>query len=134
MSKKVYIITSGRYSDYGIDAVFEEKEKAESYSDAFSNTRVEEYEVGDVNQKLLRNNLYSVLLDSDGNEKYIRKQNRYGFAPQATQGTFIDGDLAAIGNKEKGDFSATVIAKDEQEALKIAGELKLQKSIDNDSN
>jgi hypothetical protein len=32
---KIYIVTSGQYSDYGIDAVFSEKSLAKKYIDSF---------------------------------------------------------------------------------------------------
>lgn len=46
--KKVYIITSGEYSDYTIKAVFSTREKAEEYVDTHgSDYRIEEYSVDD---------------------------------------------------------------------------------------
>ena len=35
MNKKIYIVTSGEYSDYGIDAVFSSKELAKNTFDKF---------------------------------------------------------------------------------------------------
>ena len=47
-SNKVYIVTSGEYSDYAIEAVFSTIEKAKEYVDAHgSDYRVEEYPVDD---------------------------------------------------------------------------------------
>lgn len=51
----IYVVTSGQYSDYGIDAVFLDKRKAaiylaahEDYEDYFSDTlRIEEWETQD---------------------------------------------------------------------------------------
>ena len=58
MGKKIYVVTSGSYSDYCIDEVFEEKRKTEIYC-ATRNTqydlgiciehRIEEYEIADEN-------------------------------------------------------------------------------------
>lgn len=57
MGKKIYVVTSGSYSDYCIDEVFEDKRKAEIYC-ATRNTqydlifiehRIEEYEIADEN-------------------------------------------------------------------------------------
>lgn len=49
---KVYIVTSGTYSDYGIERVFLDKEKAEKYAEMMSSHdyRVEEYETDDDKQ------------------------------------------------------------------------------------
>lgn len=43
---KIYIVTSGDYSDYGIEAVFSTKEKAEEYVQQHgTNYRVEDYDI-----------------------------------------------------------------------------------------
>lgn len=51
---KVYIVTSGDYSDYHIERVFQSKEKAEAYVKARNNIpKIETYELSDDNiQKL----------------------------------------------------------------------------------
>jgi len=38
MEKKIYIVTSGEYSDYGIEAVFSTKEAAEKYATISNST------------------------------------------------------------------------------------------------
>lgn len=46
MEKKIYIVTSGNYSDYRIDAVFSKKENAEEYvQNNGSDYRIEDYEL-----------------------------------------------------------------------------------------
>lgn len=45
---KIYIVTSGSYSDYGIDAVFTDKEKAEHYAEWKYDARVEIYDTDEV--------------------------------------------------------------------------------------
>lgn len=47
---KVYIVTSGAYSDYSIEKVFDNREDAEKYiclhnNDGYWNMRVEEYDI-----------------------------------------------------------------------------------------
>lgn len=44
---KVYIITSGEYSDYKIDAVTLDKEEAERMVNVFPQERIEEYDTDD---------------------------------------------------------------------------------------
>jgi len=44
---KVYIITSGEYSDYCIDAVTLDKEEAEKMVNVFPEERIEEYDTDD---------------------------------------------------------------------------------------
>lgn len=54
----IYVVTSGSYSDYGIDKVFLSKEKAESYAaymngaDSYEDYRVETYETEDEKFKI----------------------------------------------------------------------------------
>lgn len=45
--KKVYIITSGEYSDYGIEKVFLDEAKARKYAEWHKDTTVEEYDLSD---------------------------------------------------------------------------------------
>lgn len=45
----IYIVTSGCYSDYGIDAVFQNRDKAEAYCRCHPNTEIEEWELLDDN-------------------------------------------------------------------------------------
>lgn len=46
---KIYIITSGAYSDYGIERVFLSEEKAKSYCELHNECRIEEYDTFDDN-------------------------------------------------------------------------------------
>ena len=41
---KIYVVTSGTYSNYGIDAVFTDREKAKQYANLDSGREIEEYE------------------------------------------------------------------------------------------
>lgn len=38
----IYIVTSGEYSDYSIDAVFQDKNKAEAYCKCHPDAEIEE--------------------------------------------------------------------------------------------
>lgn len=51
---KVYIITSGEYSDYSIDAVTLDKDQAEKMVNVFPEERIEEYDTDDF-PKLITN-------------------------------------------------------------------------------
>ena len=54
---KVYIITSGEYSDYKIDAVTLDKEEAERMVNVFPQEQIEEYDTDDF-PKILTNDPY----------------------------------------------------------------------------
>lgn len=43
----IYIVTSGIYSDYGIDQVFKSREKAELYCDCHEGCEIEEWDFND---------------------------------------------------------------------------------------
>nr|DAW39919.1 MAG TPA: hypothetical protein [Caudoviricetes sp.] len=58
-SKTAYVVTSGEYSDYHIDGVFSEKEKADFFADKDGDRSVEEYDIDD-EQMLRQENWYEV--------------------------------------------------------------------------
>ena len=41
---KIYVVTSGTYSNYGIEAVFTDHKKAKQYANLNSGREIEEYE------------------------------------------------------------------------------------------
>ena len=52
MNKKIYIVTSGKYSEYGIDAVFTTKEKAVDYVEQHGTYyNIEEYKLDEEVEK-----------------------------------------------------------------------------------
>lgn len=57
--KTAYVVTSGGYSDYHIDGVFSEKEKADFFADKDGDRSVEEYDIDD-EQMLRQENWYDV--------------------------------------------------------------------------
>ena len=62
MSKTIYIVTEGCYSDYGIRAVFSEKGLAERYCTVHQNAEIEEYEMDSWDQDSIMRKYYSVSL------------------------------------------------------------------------
>ena len=57
--KTAYVVTSGEYSDYHIDGVFSEKEKADFFADKDNDRSVEEYDIDD-EQMLRQEDWYKV--------------------------------------------------------------------------
>ncbi len=57
--KTAYVVTSGKYSDYHIDGVFSDKEKADFFADKDSDRGVEKYDIDD-EQMLRQENWYEV--------------------------------------------------------------------------
>ena len=58
-SKTAYVVTSGEYSDYHIDGVFSDKEKADFFADKDNDRSVEEYDIDD-EQMLRQEDWYKV--------------------------------------------------------------------------
>lgn len=57
--KTAYVVTSGEYSDYHIDGVFSDKDKADFFADKDGDRSVEEYDIDD-EQMLRQENWYEV--------------------------------------------------------------------------
>lgn len=65
MDKKIYIVTSGEYSDYSIDAVFSTKKKAEEYIQQYgTDYTIEEYDLDKEVEKKER--LWKIEFDKNG--------------------------------------------------------------------
>lgn len=118
---KVYVITSGEYSDYGIRAVTLDKEQAEllraRYSDGWDEAHIEEYETDN----------YKIEVSED-------------YKPMWVVDFYFDGDIrrcniVAIGKYKhgyirKGAWDVTpkvfVEAEDEEHAKKIAKDIYMK--------
>ena len=122
---KIYIVTIGEYSDYGILASFLDKTKAEAFTQTYNRghgtehydeARIEEFEDG-VPFDFETMNVYAVRFYDNGSHSIVKKElhNIYDFqttlpsviAP--TKSTFI-----------RHKYLVTVAAKDEEHAFKIA--------------
>lgn len=74
MEKKIFIVTSGEYSDYHIDAVFSTKEKAEEYIQQNGNgCDFEEYELDQEVEK--KTQLWLITFNKEGEEMGAVPQN-----------------------------------------------------------
>ena len=71
---KVYVVTEGRYSDYGIVQVFLNKEKAENYvkynRGDWNDMQVEEYDTYDDNWQMAEDTYYEITAYVNLNEDY----------------------------------------------------------------
>lgn len=74
---KVYIITSGSYSDYGIDRVFLKKEKAKEFIKLYTNCEIEEYETSDDKLDIGKYRVYEYLHIEYTDKNYSNKENFY---------------------------------------------------------
>lgn len=74
----IYVVTSGEYSGYGIDAVFTDKKQAELYCAAHKYCRVEEYKSDQVH---LEGEVYYGILARDYYEYSLRCEFFYSDKP-----------------------------------------------------
>lgn len=72
----IYIVTSGEYSDYGIDAVFQDRNKAESYCKCHPDAEIEEWEFFDDNIYTPYNvvHIHMDILENNGQRIYFNFQ------------------------------------------------------------
>jgi len=122
---KVFIVTSGQYCDYGINAVFSTKELAEKYISAFDNEYIqrdiEEWDL-DPNKTDLNQNrrAYFLRINKNGDigELYIADSS-YGY------GEDISKSKQSY-TSDKAWLNIFCFADDENHAIKIAGKKRSQ--------
>lgn len=121
---KIYIVTQGHYSDYGIVGVFTDKSKAEELCnfgneiDNWSDTRIETYESDTIDVK--DKGLFFVRMQSDGKVLEVKKED-----------FFYDLNDNSVGRDVNGNFYTTCLARDEKHAIKIMAERKLRYKVEN---
>lgn len=123
---KVYILTSGEYSDYSIEAVTLDKDQAETLERIHTDWNVEEYDTDDI--KILEKYRYYVSVRDDGAEyaniPYFERTDMVLNHPRYCE---AHGWL-------QGWWEVYVEAKDAEHAKKIAFDLiakeKYRKQID----
>lgn len=118
IEEKIYVVTDGNYSDYRIMGVFDSKEKAELYIDSFYG-RIEEYVLNPYNEELKNGfKSFAVYMNINGStEKYGIKCGNGSTNDNSFFNYYGDDEIYLIAN---------MWAKDEQHAIKIANERRVQ--------
>lgn len=121
--KKAYVIVSGEYSDYTVNAVFLDKEEAERAAEianrkgGFWNDdhRVLEFDIG-VPCDLEKFDLYSAYLDKDG---HVTNANKHSwlFSDEVNRVIMLTGPY------RENDYNIEVYATDAEHAKKIAADI-----------
>jgi len=112
-TEKVYIVTSGSYSDYSIDAVFSTQAPAEKFANFYGDGRVEEHDLDpEVPERHPR---WSVTMDRDGNDAEAHKTGEWDSEP----GRLIrrSTNLGMLHY-----FKCTIDCENETQAVKAANE------------
>lgn len=122
----VYVVTSGEYSDYGINAIFSTRELAQSFIDAFKADKWHEMDIEE--------------WDLDPNSKHLKQNRKPYFLRINKRGDVSDFEVADSSYSFKKDLPEAEIsytanfewmnincfADDENHAVKIAGEKRSQ--------
>ena len=122
----VYVVTSGEYSDYGIDAIFSTRELAQSFIDAFKADKwhemdIEEWDL-DPNSTHLKQNRkpYFLRINKRGDVSDLEvADSSYGFKKDLPE-----AEISYTANLEW--MNINCFADDENHAVKIAGEKRSQ--------
>lgn len=121
--KEIYIVSSGQYSDYGIDGVFSTKELAQAYIDSFS--KKDGWDEMDIE-----------IWELDPHKEDLHNKRKVYFVSMTQNGEVLNVriDSSAYGIKYKdsrdgldanGNFYTHCFADDEKHAIKICAERKL---------
>lgn len=118
----MYVVTAGEYSDYSIEAMFDEESLAKAYiasvkSSGYQQMRIETYNLNP-NEKQLRS----------GYKSYLVRMTKDGICPEMYQSdrTPFDGENDTPFFDTRQNLVMCVFAKDEQHALKIVNERRIE--------
>ncbi len=123
--KTVFVVTSGEYSDYGIDAMFSTRELAQkfidSFNDKYSDMDIEEWDLDPNKQHLKQNRKpYFLRINKVGDISDLRVcDSSFGFKHDIPE--------AAISYTHGLEWmNLHCFADDDNHAIKIAGEKRAQ--------
>jgi hypothetical protein len=119
--KKIYIITTGDYSDYSIEGVFDSEEKADRYLEAFptSDATIEAHEVNPYDEDIQAGyRTYEVVMDRQGGVISARQSNEPSYYAET---------LMSLDEKR---LSSRAFTKSKERAIEIANERRIQMIAD----
>jgi hypothetical protein len=122
VARKIWIVSSGQYSDYGIVAVFSTKEKANKFTrlsnefDSYDEYRVEEFPL---DEKVARYFTYRVEIGEDGSWSHYQpidlNQTKTPSDWHWSVPSYTTGEITLMG-------LVVVYGRQEQRAIKIAND------------
>lgn len=110
---KVYLITSGSYSDYGVDKVFLDLKKAQSYVKYHKYSNIETYETSDEEYEEVSgfyyvNIVYEIIQDADNfYHSILTAKNCTLYA--TTEQSAAHKEFAVMDPKNKGPLSPIIV-------------------------
>jgi len=120
---KVYLVTSGTYSDYGVNAVFSTEEKAKEWiGHAINQYYIEEFDLDNFEDRRVKG--FNVRMDRDGNCTVSVTTMSINDKPK----------YFSISNwdKRKNQMDIRIMTDDEETAVKVANEKRTQAIASND--
>jgi len=122
--KAIYVVTSGSYSDYGIDAIFDTKELAQAFIDSFSKggfndfNDIDKWELNPNEAELkAHRKAFNLRMNKEGNIQSVEQSNS---AYSHKNGLGISFTINADW------MNVYCYADDETHAIKIANEKRTQ--------
>lgn len=113
---KIYIVSTGEYSDWSIVGVFSNKEVADEVNKTYGDdgNAIEEYDVDSIDPKPFRGKKpFLVMIDREGN--MISAESSHGFGPR--QADYSESPWV-------NHYQCRCWAKDETEAIKITNDVR----------
>lgn len=122
---KIYLVSAGDYSAYGIDALFSSYDKAQAFIDEVCGERIEEYELDPPNVDMKRKGykLWFITMKRDGSVLCCNDQSFRGDLVD-TSGELEINDSCS--GKYRDIAYARLWAKSEEHAIKIVNEKRAQ--------
>ena len=123
---KIYVVTSGEYSDYGINALFSTKELAQLYMDKFNEpfsgyNDIMECEVDEMEADLRSDRKpFNIIMERDGQIVRVDLGSTYGKYDAVVKTYYL----------KKEQFEISLFADNEEQAIKIANEKRLKYLLD----
>ena len=118
----MYVVTSGQYSDYGINGVFDSKELAELWVNTFKDSsydsfNIEEWDLNPHIKEIKKGcKPYFIRMDKMGNVIEVRiADSTYGF-----------GDTLSFSFDVRLNLYMNLFAKDEKHAIKICNDKRAE--------
>lgn len=131
----VYVVTSGDYSDYGIEAIFSTQEKAAAYAEALMDANgVEEYDLDDYHPVKPGWDIYYVGMRRNGDTDNVAIAGEHSYTRGFVQG--VGEPDYGLQHPYRGAGTGVILdgailhgyvyAKSEEHAVKIVNEHRIQ--------
>lgn len=115
MSRTIYFVSSGEYSDYGVDAVAETKELAEAAVAAGVGYRVEEGTLLTSTDDIVKKHVFQATVDAQGTVKNLYEYDEFawkGFKREARLQRFGERVFGCVASSDRSFEHAIQMARD----------------------